>query len=83
LSQDGKYQFSPDQNGGGSSESGKYWFENGEFLISDDFCPTPGHYTIQKVSDGDQVSLNVTVVQDDCEARKNILTSGLSTWVGP
>jgi hypothetical protein len=83
LSPDGKYKFASNPDGTGPSESGKDWFEDGIFMISDDFCPTPGKYTVQKIGEGDQSSLSLTMIEDNCAARQKILTAGTSTWVGP
>lgn len=52
--------------------SGKYWFEDGKFMIRDDFCPTPGVYTILMTSSAE---LLFAPIGDGCEARLKQLTS--------
>jgi hypothetical protein len=79
LRKDGTYTFSPNPDGGKPSESGKYWFEDGQFLISDDFCPKPGKYTMEE-SGGENKVLTVTLVEDACAARVRILTGAPAVW---
>jgi hypothetical protein len=82
LRPDGSYTFSSKQDGGKPTESGTFWFEDGQFLIKDDFCPTPGKYTVQKQEISGAPSLVVTLVQDGCNARMKILTGAPAAWFG-
>ncbi len=79
---DGTYTFSPNQDGGRPSESGIYWFEAGQLLIKDDFCPTPGKYTVMKQDQAGGSSLIISLVEDGCTARVKILTSSPEVWFG-
>jgi hypothetical protein len=82
LRSDGTYTFSPNQDGGRPSESGRYWFEEGLLLIKDDFCPTPGKYTVMKQEEAGGSALVIALVEDGCTTRARILTSGPVTWFG-
>jgi hypothetical protein len=82
LRPDGTYTFSPNQDGGRPSESGRYWFEEGLFLIKDDFCPTPGKYMVTKQKRAGDTALVIALVEDGCATRVRILTSGPVTWFG-
>jgi len=82
LRPDGTYTFSPNQDGGRPSESGKYWFEAGQLQIKDDFCPTPGKYTVMKQDQAGEPSLIISLVEDDCMARVKILTTSPEVWFG-
>jgi hypothetical protein len=82
LRPDGTYTFSPSQDGGRPSESGRYWFEEDLFLIKDDFCPTPGKYTVMKQGEAENTALVIRVVEDGCPARVKILTTGPATRFG-
>ena len=79
---DGTYTFSPNQDGGRPSESGKYWFEAGQLQIKDDFCPTPGKYTVMKQDQAGGPSLIISLVEDGCTARVKILTTSPEVWFG-
>jgi len=82
LRPNGTYTFSPNQDGGRPGESGTYWFENGQLLIKDDFCPTPGKYTVQEQEREGGPALVVELVEDGCTARMKILTGGVVSWIG-
>lgn len=58
--------------------SGKYWFEDGKFLIRDDFCLTPGAYTIMLTSNKELI---FTPVEDSCDARLKQLSSNPAVWL--
>jgi len=82
LRPDGSFTFSSNPDGGTPSESGKYWFENNQFMISDDFCPTPGKYSVMKQGEPGTSWLTFTLLEDGCTARMKILTGGVATWFG-
>jgi len=82
LDQEGNYMFSPSPGPESGSEPGQFWFEKGVFMIKDDLCPTPGQYRMLKAGEGVQTTLSLTLIEDNCTARVEILTAGLSTWVG-
>jgi hypothetical protein len=82
LRPDGTYTFSPNQDGGRPSESGKYWFEGGQLYIKDDFCPTPGKYTVMKQDRAGIPTLVISLVEDGCTARVRILTTSPEVWFG-
>lgn len=82
VQEDGTYKFSPNVDGGRPSESGKYWFQDGQLFITDDFCPKPGRYDAQKTG-GPVIKLSMKLVEDQCAARVKILTGDSATWYGP
>ena len=83
LRPDGSFTFSPNLDGGRPSESGQYWFKQGQLLIKDDFCPTPGKYTVTKQEIAEGSALVIRLVEDSCTARVKILTTGPKIWFGP
>ena len=82
VREDGSYSFSPQPDGSGPSQSGKYWFENNLLMIRDDFCPAPGSYRIRKFNTS-PVTIRMELVDDSCEARIKILTGAPATWTLP
>jgi len=82
LRPDGTFTFSPNQDGGRPSESGKYWFEDGMLFIKDDFCPTPGKYSVTRQIEANTASLVIALVEDGCTARVKILTTAPEIWFG-
>lgn len=73
VREDGSFSFSPQPDGSGPSQSGKYWFENNLLMIRDDFCPTPGSYRIRKFYTS-PVTIRLELIEDACEARIKFLT---------
>ena len=48
----------------------------------DDFCPTPGKYTVMKQDQAGGPSLIISLVEDGCTARVKILTTSPEVWFG-
>ena len=82
LRPDGTFTFSPNPDGGKPSESGKYWFEGGQFMITDDFCPAPGKYAVMRQEQSGEPALVFTLVEDPCASRVKILTTSPEVWFG-
>jgi hypothetical protein len=51
-------------------------------LIKDDFCPTPGKYTVTKQEQAGGSALIIGLVEDNCAARVKILVTAPITWFG-
>ena len=82
VREDSSFSFSPQPDGSGASQSGKYWFENNLLMIRDDSCPTPGSYRIRKFNTS-PVTIRMELVADSCEARIKILTGAPAAWTLP
>jgi acetyl esterase/lipase len=82
--ENGTYTIASNLDGSKPIVSGKFWFENGIFYTSDDFCPTPGKYKTQIAKPAGQTKkLNFTLVADNCQERVKEFPAALVTWFQP
>jgi acetyl esterase/lipase len=68
---------------GGAGLSGRYWFEDGYFYTTDDFCPTPGQYKAQIAQPAGQAKkLSFIPAADACQNRIKEYPAAEITWFG-